>query len=325
MDTELNARGIVIGERYRVAGTLRRTGVIEAIDLDADRGSAACRLVGVPGDAAAVDAWEDAWRAAQVPARLPHLLEVVTDHDGAAWAALSAAEATTPLLPGDARRQAYAIGVALAEAGLDVGDITSAMLVANNRGQLIVDGIPFRGGDGSPRAAAEQLVALLPPDHEDPVEPDWVEVPVAPVARRRQTSRSRRRLLVPGAIGLVLVAALVALLLPARSTGTTGTGESIEAPPADVLLGDAAYRVIAAEPQQTVTITVEARPAQAQRSQRTTVIVDQTVSQAGSEPVPDSAAAGMPAIEAPRLPLAESTLGVPLPVDSGATDLPLGN
>jgi len=325
MDTELNARGIVIGERYRVAGTLRRTGVIEAIDLDADRGSAACRVVGIPGDAAAVDAWEDAWRAAQVPARLPHLLEVVTDPDGAAWAALAAAEATTPLLPRDARRQAYAIGVALAEAGLDVGDITSAMLVANTRGQLIVDGIPFRGGDGSPRAAAEQLVALLPPDHEDPVEPDWVEMPVAPVARRRQTPRSRRRLLVPGAIGLVLVAALVALLLPARSTGTTGTSESIEAPPADVLLGDAAHPVIAAEPQQTVTVTVEARPAQAQRSQRTTVIVDQTVAQAGSEPVPDSAAAGMPSIEAPRLPLAESTLGVPLPVDSGATDLPLGN
>ena len=325
MDTELNARGIVIGERYRVAGTLRRTGVIEAIDLDADRGSAACRLVGVPGDAAAVDAWEDAWRVAQDPARLPRLLEVVTDPDGAAWAALSAGEATTPALPRDARRQAYAIGVALAEAGLDVGDITSAMLVANTRGQLIVDGIPFLGGETSPRAAANQLVALLPPDQEDVVEVDWDETSLPPVARRRQSTQSRRRLLVPGAIGLVLVAALVALLLPARSGGTTATGESIEAPPANVLLGDDAHPVVAAEVPQTVTVTIESRPARAPQIRQTMVTVDRAPSASVSVSVPVAPAVELPVIDAPSLPLVEPAGGVVLPTDSGATELPVGH
>ena len=325
MNTELNARGIVIGERYRVAGALRRTGVIEAIDLDADRGSAACRIVGVPGDPAAVDAWEDAWRAAQVPARLPHLLEVVTDHEGVAWAALSVAESRSPTLPPDARRQAYSIGVALAEAGLDVGDISSAMLVANSQGQLVVDGIPFLGGGASPHAAAKQLVALLPPDHEDLVEPDWVETSQPPVARRRQFARSRRRLLVPGAIGLVLAAALVALLLPARSGGTPVTGESIEAPAADVLLGDAGHPLVVAQAPQTVTVTTQARLVRTHRVQQATVIIDRSASRSVSAASPDATTDGMPAIDAPSLPRADSADGVTLPVNNGAIDLPLGN
>ena len=325
MDTELNARGMVIGERYRVAGTLRRTGVIEAIDLDADRGLAACRIIGIPGDAAAVGAWEDAWRAAQAPARLPHLLEVVTDHDGAAWAALAPAEQTSRILPRDARRQAHAMGRALAEAGLDVTDITTAMLVVNRRGELIIDGVPLLGASTSPRVGADQLVALLPPDQEELAEPDWVEPPPPPIARRRQPVRSRRRLLVPGAIGLVLAAGLVALLLPARSPGTTATGESIEAPPSDVLLGDAAHPVVAAEVQQTVTVTTESRPVQTNRPSRTTVIVDPSAPDRVSNSAPLATAAGMPAIDAPSLPLAESVDEATLPLDTGATNLPVGN
>ncbi len=70
MEWQPGARGIVIGERYRLAGALRRTGMIDAIDLDADPGDAACRVVSVPGDQAAVDAWEDAWRAAEQAAGL---------------------------------------------------------------------------------------------------------------------------------------------------------------------------------------------------------------------------------------------------------------
>lgn len=320
METELNARGIVIGERYRVAGALRRVGLIEAIDLDADRDAAACRIVGIPGEAAAVDAWEDAWREAEVAARLPRLLEVVTDEDGSAWAALAAAEATAAALPPDARRQAYAIGMALATAGLDVADLTPVMFATDRRGRLIVDGVPFLGGTGPTRAAAEQLVALLPPDQEREVEPDWVEPPVRRVARQRGSARPRRRLLIPGAIGLVVVAALLVLLVPARSAGTPNIGVTIEAPAADVLLGDAAHPVVAAEPVRTVIITEAAQPAQA-NAERQSVETSESVV---GNPAVTNAVASLPIAEVPSVPLAAVEVGVLLPVASGIPDVPLG-
>jgi hypothetical protein len=321
MDTELNARGIVIGERYRVAGALRRVGMIEAIDLDADRDAAACRIVGIPGDAAAVDAWEDAWREAEVAARLPRLLEVITDEDGAAWAALAAAEATAAALPLDARRQAYAIGVALATAGLDVADLTLVMFAANRRGQLIVDGVPFLGGAGPTRAAADQLVALLPPDQEYEVESNWVEPPVRRGVRQRGSARSRRRLLVPGGIGLVAVVAVLILLVPARSAGTPSMGVTIEAPAADVLLGDAAYPVVAAEPVRTVTVTEQAQPSQSIDGRQS----EDTSESVVSNPSVSSIVASLPIADVPSVPLAAVEAGVLLPVESGVPDVPLGD
>lgn len=321
MDTELNGRGIVIGERYRVAGTLRRTGVIEAIDLDADQGMAACRIIGIPGDAAAVDAWEDAWRQAEMSARLPRLLEVVTDDDGSAWAALAAADGTAATLPSDARRQAYAMGMELAKAGLDVADITSTMLVANSRGQLMVDGIPFLGGVDSPRIAAERLAAMLPPDPVDQSEADWVEPPIAHAPRRRRSTRSRRRLLIPGAIGLAMLAAIVALLMPARSAGTSVPSATIEAPPADVLLGDVAHPVIAADATVTITVTEPARPARVDQSRQPS----ETVDRVGVDPAMSTVPEAMPAPAAPNLPLVDPLDGVVLPLNSAAPSLPLGN
>ena len=319
MDTELNARGIVIGERYRVAGALRRVGMIEAIDLDADRDAAACRIVGIPGDAAAVDAWEDAWREAQVAARLPRLLEVITDEDGAAWAALAAAEATAAALPPDARRQAYAIGMTLATAGLDVADLTPDMFAANSRGQLIVDGVPFLGGAGPTRAAAERLVALLPPDQEQEVESDWVEPPVRRAVRQRGSARPRRRLLVSGAIGVVVVAALLILLVPARSAGTPNIGVTIEAPAADVLLGDAAHPVVAAEPVRTVTITEAAQPVGANTVPQPVETSDTVV----RNPAVASVVPSLPIADVPSLSQSSVELGVLLPVASSIPVVPL--
>ncbi len=320
METELNARGIVIGERYRVAGALRRVGMIEAIDLDADRDAAACRIVGIPGDAAAVDAWEDAWREAQVAARLPRLLEVVTDEDGSAWAALAAAEATAAALPPDARRQAHVIGMTLATAGLDVADLTPDMFAANSRGQLIVDGVPFLGGAGPTRAAAERLVALLPPDREQEVESDWVEPPVRRAVRQRGPARSRRRLLVPGAIGMVVVAALLILLVPERSDGTPNIGVTIEAPAADVLLGDAAHPVVAAEPVRTVTVTEAAQPVEATTVPQPVEASETVV----SNPTAASVVPSLPIADVPSLPQSSVEVGVLLPVESGIPDVPLG-
>ncbi len=320
METELNARGIVIGERYRVAGALRRVGMIEAIDLDADRDAAACRIVGIPGDAAAVDAWEDAWRVAQVAARLPRLLEVVTDEDGLAWAALAAAEATAAALPPDARRQAHVIGMTLATAGLDVADLTPDMFAANSRGQLIVDGVPFLGGAGPTRAAAERLVALLPPDREQEVESDWVEPPVRRAVRQRGPARSRRRLLVPGAIGMVVVAALLILLVPERSDGTPNIGVTIEAPAADVLLGDAAHPVVAAEPVRTVTVTEAAQPVEANTVPQPVEASETVV----SNPTAASVVPSLPIADVPSLPQSSVEVGVLLPVESGIPDVPLG-
>ncbi len=250
MEWQPGARGIVIGERYRLAGALRRTGMIDAIDLDADPGDAACRVVGVPGDQATVDAWEDAWRAAEQSAGLPTLRELVVDEDGAAWAVIAAAPsgASGPL-PEDARRQAVLIAAALREAGLDPNDVTSAMLVATTDGRLRIDGVVWLGSGGSMRAGRQHLLDLLPPDVVvDPVgfEPESSATIRPP--RRKPARRSRRRLLIPLAIVVMLAGAVAALLLPAGSMGTSVSNPvSIEAPAADVLMGDAAHPLVATD------------------------------------------------------------------------------
>ena len=159
MDIEPGARGIVIGDRYRVAGALRRTGLIDAVDLEGERRAAACRVVAVPGDAERVDQWEDAWRAAQEAARLPRLREIVDDGEGGHWAVLDGSPATGLRLPPDARHQAALIGEALARTGLDVGDVTRGMLVARADDLLVLDGVVWLGGELSPRAAAAALPA----------------------------------------------------------------------------------------------------------------------------------------------------------------------
>ncbi|MGI9116536.1 MAG: hypothetical protein ACR2JV_02725, partial [Gaiellales bacterium] len=155
-------RGILIGDRYRVPGTLRRTGLIDAIDVESDQGEAACRVVGVPGDAARIDQWEDAWLAAQGPARLPRLREIVRDDDGAHWAVLAPSVAVEAPLPPGAREAARELGAALAEAGLDVRDVAREMLAVDGNGALAIDGVVWLGGDLSPRAAGRALADLLP-------------------------------------------------------------------------------------------------------------------------------------------------------------------
>ena len=222
-------------------------------------------------------------------------------------------------MPPDARRQAYAIGMTLATAGLDVADLTPDMFAANSRGQLIVDGVPFLGGAGPTRAAAERLVALLPPDQEQEVESDWVEPPVRRAVRQRGSARPRRRLLVPGAIGVVVVAALLILLVPARSAGTPNIGVTIEAPAADVLLGDAAHPVVAAEPVRTVTITEAAQPVGANTVPQPVETSDTVV----RNPAVASVVPSLPIADVPSLPQSSVELGVLLPVASSIPVVPL--
>ena len=247
MEWQPGARGIVIGERYRLAGALRRTGMIDAIDLDADPGDAACRVVGVPGDLAAVDAWEDAWRAAEQAAGLPTLRELVVDEDGAAWAVIAAAPSgESGPLPEDARRQAVLIAAALREAGLDPNDVTPTMLVSATDGRLRIDGVVWLGSSASARAGTQHLLDLLPPDVPVDFEPESSATVRPP--RRKPARRSRRRLLVPLAIVVMLAGAAAALLLPTGSMGTSVSNPvSIEAPAADVLLGDAAHPLVATD------------------------------------------------------------------------------
>ena len=222
MDIDPGSRGTVLGDRYRVAGALRRSGLIDAVDLEAPAAEAACRVVSVPGDAERVDAWEDAWRAAQAAARLPRLLEIVPDDDGAHWAVLAASRASAGP-PAGAERTAAAIGAALADAGLDAADVTAAMLAADEDGRLIVDGAVWLGGDLSSRDAGRRVAALLPP------------APPPPPARPRRRA-SRRRFAVPAAIAVALAAAGAILLAPDRSTGTAPLAPAADPAP-DVLLG----------------------------------------------------------------------------------------
>ena len=92
MTSSPGSRGIVIGDRYRVAGTLRRHGIHDAVDCEAPPTDAACRVARIEGDA---EAWEDAWREAQETAPVPRLIEVIA-HDGGDWAVIAAATAIGP-------------------------------------------------------------------------------------------------------------------------------------------------------------------------------------------------------------------------------------
>jgi hypothetical protein len=326
MEIAPGTRGIVIGDRYRVSGALRRTGMIDAVDLEADRAEAACRIVGVPGDAERVDAWEDAWRAAQEAARLPRLREIVLDDDGVYWAALDASRASGAALPDDARQQARAIGEALAAAGFDVGGITRGMLVADDGGVVCVDGAVWLGGDAVPRAAGRVVMGLLP-QHQAPVEGPasasddgavWL-----PPRRRGALRRPRRsRLLLPVAIVALLVAAAVVLLAPARSQGVAivapGTASSID----DVILGTSppplevaapAPPAVADAPRPTEPIAASAvEPA------RTTAAAESLVPPPATQPSTPAAIPAAAGDDAPEIPLAAPAL----PVAAGMPELP---
>ena len=120
---------------------------------------------------------------------------------------------------------------------------------------------------------------------------------------------------------MVVVAALLILLVPARSAGTPNNGVTIEAPAADVLLGDAAHPVVAAELVRTVTVTEAAQPAQA-NAERPPVATSESVV---SNPGITSVVATLPIVEVPSVPLAEVEAGALLTVASSIPVVPLGD
>ncbi len=332
MDTAPGARGIVIGDRYRVAGALRRTGLIDAVDLEADRSDAACRVVGVPGDAEGVDAWEDAWLAAQDAARLPRLRELVIDEDGAHWAILGPSQAVDLPLPADAAAQARVMGEALAGVGLDVGDVTQAMFVAADDGRLHLDGVVWLGGDRTARAAGRVLVDLLPRAVAVDDEPAMASDGWLPPRRRTPPRRPRRlRILVPAAIVATLAAAVLVLLVPARSGGTAVLAPASPATLDDVILGSAQYPPVssaaAAAPTTQPANGVEAgtqspastesaslAAAEQEASATVTVMLPVTVEQIADP---------LPAPVVPELPVAAVQRAPDLPVVVAAPALPL--
>jgi hypothetical protein len=316
MDIEPGARGIVIGDRYRIAGALRRTGLIDAVDLEGERGAAACRVVAVPGAAERVDQWEDAWRAAQEAARLPRLREIVADGEGGHWAVLDGSPASGLQLPHDARHQAALIGEALARTGLDAGDVVRGMLVGVAGDLLVLDGVVWLGGELSPRAAGIRVADLLPlpePVLEHADRDDDLPPPARRAAARRRLPR-RRRILIPLAIVTAALAATLVLVLPAGSTGT-----AVLAPAATVegaLLVASDYPAVA---PPVVPPTVSAEPAVVTVTTErvvTVVVTDVVVAEAPApvvDPVPTvpvAAPAVVPAA-APALPLAAPALPSP--------------
>ena len=120
---------------------------------------------------------------------------------------------------------------------------------------------------------------------------------------------------------MLVVAALLILLVPARSAGTPNSGVTIEAPAADVLLGDAAHPVVVAEPVRTVTITEAARPAQANAERPPAATSEGVV----SNPAITNVVASLPSTDVPSVPLATVEAGVLLPVESGVPLVPLGD
>ena len=316
MEQEHGSRGIIIGDRYRVAGALRRTGLIDAVDLEADRTQAACRVVGVPGDVERVEQWEDAWRAAQGSARLPRLREVVADEDGVHWAVLDASRAVERPLPEDARTQARELGEGLAEAGLDAGDVVRSMLGVDAAGLLLIDGPVWLGGGHAPRAAGALVARLLP--EPSPTEPPFEDFgPEAAPARQpvRRARRRRGQLIVPLAIVVVLAAAATVLVLPARSAGTAVIAPAAPARSGDILLGDggpssAAPQVVAAS----VSVPVPRRP------RRPRVV-------ASSPPAPAPPVVTVTVmVEAPSAPLPEAVVPeLPMAAASPVPDVPLAD
>lgn len=243
MHRDHGERGIVIADRYRAAGALRRAGLIDAIDLEAPAGAVACRLAGIAGDEAGLDAWEDAWREAQEAVPIPRLREVVVDDDGAAWAVLDASAAVAGP-PAGAVDEAREIGATLARVGLDAEEVTAGMLGVDAQGRLVLDGVVRLGGGLSRQAAGAHVAALLPPaGHAGPA-----ASPSATRSSRRQARRSartRRRLALPIATGVALLAAAVVLVLPGRSDGTVDMAPG-PAPRPDVVLGSEAALAAAA-------------------------------------------------------------------------------
>jgi hypothetical protein len=333
MDTAPGTRGIVIGDRYRVAGALRRTGLIDAVDLEADRSEAACRIVGVPGDAERVDAWEDAWRAAQGAACLPGLREIVADDDGAHWAVLDPAPSAVLPLPTDASAQARAIGEALAEAGLDVDDVTPAMLVTADDGSLCLDGVVWLGGERSARSAGRALADLLPRASGASADPPTEHVDWAPPRRRAPQRRQRRsRVLVPAAIIAVLAAAAAVLILPSRSGGTAVVAPGASVGSDDVLLGSAGSPLV--RPEAIAVPAAEAAESEANPKTIATAIgADEqppaetvtVVVTAPSAPVDDSSPMPVAAepSAAPELPIAAAQSVPELPRADVVPGLPL--
>ena len=322
MDTTAGTRGIVIGDRYRVAGALRRTGLIDAVDLEADRTEAACRIVGVPGDAERVDQWEDAWRAVH-DAGVPRLREIVADDDGAHWAVLAPSCATELPLPPDAAVQARAIGEALAAAGLDVGDIARGMLVTDATGCVRLDGVVWLGGDRSPRTAGRVVAELLPPsaaDDDEPVrDPGW-----SPPPRRARRPVRRSRVLVPLAIVAALAAAGLVLLLPQRSSGTAVMAPAATGGADDVILGAAPVVVTpvdapAQQPsadldgEQTAPIDAAAPAPVEVETMTVTVIV----------PAPAAPEVALPQAVVPELPPAAADQPADLPLATPVPALPV--
>ena len=119
---------------------------------------------------------------------------------------------------------------------------------------------------------------------------------------------------------MVVVAALLILLVPERSDGTPNIGVTIEAPAADVLLGDAAHPVVAAEPVRTVTVTEAAQPVEANTVPQPVEASETVV----SNPTAASVVPSLPIADVPSLPQSSVEVGVLLPVESGIPDVPLG-
>ena len=321
MDIEPGARGIVIGDRYRVAGALRRTGLIDAVDLEGERGAAACRVVAVPGDAERVDQWEDAWRAAQEAARLPRLREIVDDGEGGHWAVLDGSPATGLRLPPDARHQAALIGEALARTGLDVGDVTRGMLVARADDLLVLDGVVWLGGELSPRAAGSLVADLLPlpePVLEYADGNDALPPPARRAAARRRLPR-RRRMLIPLAMVAAALAATLVLVLPAGSAGTGVQAPAATAEGALLVAGDYPAVVPPVVPPLATTVRAEPAVVTVTTERMVTVVVTDVVVAESATPVvepvpvptvPVAAPAVVPAA-APALPLAAPALPSP--------------
>jgi hypothetical protein len=322
MDIEPGARGIVIGDRYRVAGALRRTGLIDAVDLEGERGAAACRVVAVPGDAERVDQWEDAWRAAQEAARLPRLREIVDDGEGGHWAVLDGSPATGLRLPPDARHQAALIGEALARTGLDAGDVTRGMLVARADDLLVLDGVVWLGGELSPRAAGSRVADLLPLPEPVLEYVDENDAPPPPPARRAAARRRlprRRRMLIPLAMVAAALAATLVLVLPAGSAGTGVQAPAATAEGALLVAGDYPAVVPPVVPPLATTVRAEPAVVTVTTERMVTVVVTDVVVAESATPVvepvpvptvPVAAPAVVPAA-APALPLAAPALPSP--------------
>lgn len=322
MDIEPGARGIVIGDRYRVAGALRRTGLIDAVDLEGERGAAACRVVAVPGDAERVDQWEDAWRAAQEAARLPRLREIVDDGEGGHWAVLDGSPASGHRLPPDARHQAALIGEALARTGLDVGDVTRGMLVARADDLLVLDGVVWLGGELSPRAAGSRVADLLPLPEPVLEYVDENDAPPPPPARRAAARRRlprRRRMLIPLAMVAAALAATLVLVLPAGSAGTGVQAPAATAEGALLVAGDYPAVVPPVVPPLATTVRAEPAVVTVTTERMVTVVVTDVVVAESATPVvepvpvptvPVAAPAVVPAA-APALPLAAPALPSP--------------